>query len=290
MNWQVIVRNQWFQLCLAAALCSAGAGIYDLATSTPKNSSPSPGPTPVQYITPRPSLNPSPVFAQLRAKNAGHWIVDASGAGDSDSRNLSQVVGSAANGDTVTIRPGRYEASLVINKDLAFIGAGTSPADTMIFVNRDQLNVVHIEAGHVTFSNLQIEQDFNTSFAALYCASQAHVELTNCLVTSKSAYSVSVGDDARLDARDSAFSSSAIGYGLIFSGRAHGTTTRCNIAGNKFGLEVENQSRVQVDDCTFQYNGDQNGYGIVTSVDGSGATLEVTRSNFLQNSAGIYAQ
>jgi len=146
MNWQVIARNQWFQLCLAAALCSAGAGIYDLATGTSKNSSPIPAPTPVQYITPRPSVNPSPVFVQLRAKQAGYWIVDQSGAGDSDSRNLSQVVGSAATGDTITIRPGRYEASLVLNKDLAFIGAGTSPANTLIFFNRDQVNVVHIEA------------------------------------------------------------------------------------------------------------------------------------------------
>jgi Right handed beta helix region len=290
MNWQVIVRNQWFQLCLAAALCSAGAGIYDLATGTPKNSSPIPGPTPVQYITPRPSLNPSPVFVQLRAKNAGHWIVDASAAGDSDSRNLSQVVGSAANGDTVTIRPGRYEASLVINKDLAFIGAGTSPADTVIFINRDQLNVVHIEAGHVTFSNLQIEQDFNTSYAALYCAQRAQMELANCSVTSKSTYGVSVGDDAQFDARDSAFSSSEIGNGVSYFGRAHGTVTRCRITGNKFGLDVENQSRVNVDSCTFQYNGDQNGYGAATNADGSGATLEVAQSNFSQNSAGIYAQ
>jgi Right handed beta helix region len=290
MNWQVIVRNQWFQLCLAAALCSAGAGIYDLATSTPKNSSPTPGPTPVQYITPRPSLNPTPVLAQLRAKNVGHWIVDASGAGDSDSRNLSQVVGSAANGDTITIRPGRYEVSLVINKDLAFIGGGASPAETMIFFNRDQLNVVHIEAGHVTFSNLQIEQDFNTSFAALYCVQRAHVELANCSVTSKSTFGVSVGGDAQFDARDSAFSTSEIGNGVSYYERAHGTVTRCRITGNKFGLDVENQSRVNVDGCTFQYNGDQNGYGGPTNVDGSGATLEVEQSNFSQNSAGIYVQ
>jgi hypothetical protein len=290
MNWQAILRNQWFQLCLAAALCSAGAGIYDLATLPSKSSPPIPAPSPAQYATPRSSVNPVPAFVPLRAKKAGHWIVDASGGNDSDSRNLSQVVGSAANGDTVTIRPGRYEASLVINKDLAFVGEGSSPANVLISFNQDQLNVVHLEAGHVTFANLQIEQDFNTSFAALYCAGQARVELTNCSVISKSAYSVSVGDDAQLDARDSAFSSSEIGYGVIFSGRAHGTMTRCNIMGNKFGLEVENQSRVQVDGCTFQYNGDQNGYGVVASVDGSGATLEVARSNFLQNSAGIYAQ
>jgi hypothetical protein len=290
MNWQVLLRNQWFQLCLAAALCSAGAGIYDLATVPAKNSPPYPPPSPGQYVTPHPSANPSPAFVQLRAKKAGHWIVDASGAGDSDSRALSQVVGSAANGDTITIRPGRYEASLVIGKDLAFVGEGTAPANALIYFNQDQFNVVHIEAGHVTFSNLRIEQDFNTSFAALYCAKQAHIELTNCTVTSKSAYSVSVGDDTQFDARDSAFSSSEIGYGVIYSGRAHGAMTRCHIFGNKFGLEVENQSRVTVDSCTFQSNGDQNGYGIVASVDGSGALLDIARSNFLQNSAGIYAQ
>jgi hypothetical protein len=157
-------------------------------------------------------------------------------------------------------------------------------------LNQDQLNVVHIEAGHVTFTNLQIEQDFNASFAALYCVRQAHVELTNTAVTSKSTYSVSVGDDAQLEARDSAFSSSEIGYGVIYTGRAHGVMTRCHIFGNKFGLEVENQSRVSADSCTFQYNGDQNGYGIVADVDGNGATLDIARSNFLQNSAGIYAQ
>jgi hypothetical protein len=290
MNWQAILRNQWFQLCLAAALCSAGAGIYDLATLPAKNSPPVPAPSPAPYSTPRPSVNPSPAFVQLRAKKVGYWIVDASGGGDSDSRDLSQVVGSAANGDTITIRPGRYEASLAITKDLALIGEGTSPANVLIFFGQDQSNVVHIEAGHVTLTNLQIEQDFNGSFATLYCAKQAHVELANCSVTSKSTYSVSVSDEVQLDARDSAFSSSEIGAGVSYYGRAQGAMTRCNILGNKFGLQVENQSRVNVDSCTFQYNGDQNGYGVVATVDGSGATLDIARSNFLQNSAGIYAQ
>jgi hypothetical protein len=67
-----------------------------------------------------------PAVVQLHAKKTGHWIVDASGDADSDSRDLAQVVGSAANGDTITIRPGRYEASLVISKDLALVGEGTA--------------------------------------------------------------------------------------------------------------------------------------------------------------------
>ncbi len=291
MNWQVILRNQWFQLCLIAALCSAGAGIYDLATILTKNPPvPTPFPSPASYMTPHQSVAPSPTFVQLRAKKAGHWIVDASGAADSDSRDLVQVVGSAAAGDTITIRPGRYEASLVINKDLALIGEGTSPGNPLIFSNRDQYNVVYAQGGHLTFSNLRIEQDFNATFAAFYCGKQAHVELTNCSIASKSAYSVSVGDDAQLDARDSFFTSSEIGYGILYSGRARGTVTRSNITGNKFGLEVQNQSHVKVDSCTFQYNGDQNGYGVVMNVDGGGATLDVARSHILQNAAGIYAQ
>jgi hypothetical protein len=282
MNWQAILRNQWFQLCLAAAICSAGAGIYDLAAGSSRNPlpTPSPSPSPPPYVT--------PPLVPLIAKQAGHWIVDASG-GDSDSRDLAQVVASAANGDTVTIRPGRYEAMLVINKDLAFVGKGSSPADTLIFFNQDQLNVIDVEAGHVTFSNLQIEQDFNTTFAALYSGKQAHLELTNCSVTSRSTYDLSVGADVQLDARDSAFSSSDIGYGVVFQERAHGTLTRCNIMNNKFGLQVQNQSHVQVDGCTFQYNGDQNGYGNVAGVNGSGATLDFTRSNFLKNSVAVCA-
>jgi hypothetical protein len=300
MNWQAILRNQWFQLCLAAAICSAGAGIYDLATEGSKNSAPytAPTPSPLPYlkppspaesVAPPPSDNQSPPIARLRAKQAGHWIVDASGGGDSDSAELSQVVESAANGDIVTIRPGRYEASLVISRDLAFVGQGSSPADTLIYFNRDQANVVRIEAGHVTFADLQIEQDFNSETTAFVCAKQARVELTNCSVTSKSTYGVSVGEDVQLVARDSAFSSSETGYGVIFQGRSRGTMTRCNIRGNQYGLEVRDQSHAQVDSCTFQHNGDQNGYGEVAAVIGSGAILNVTGSNFVQNSAAIYA-
>ncbi len=288
MNWQIILRNQWFQLCLVAAVCSAGAGIYDLATMSSTNPLPTPIPTP--FITPRPSVAPVPFVAQLHAKKPGHWIVDASGGADSDSHDLAQVVGSAANGDTITIRPGRYEASLVINKDLALVGEGTPPANPLIFSNRDQVNVIDVEGGHVTFFNLRIEQDFGTTFAAFYCGKQARVEVATCSVTSKSSNNVSAADDAQLDARDSFFRSSEIGSGVLFLGRAHGTVIRSNVSGNRIGLEAQNQAQLKVDSCAFQNNGDQNGYGAAATVDGSGATLEVARSHFSQNAAGIYAQ
>ena len=243
MNWQPILRNQWFQLCLVAAVCSAGAGLFDLATIPGKQPPPTLLPTP--YITPRPSAAPVAAVVQLHAKKSGHWIVDASGAADSDSRDLYQVVGSAVSGDTITIRPGRYEASLVINKDLALVGEGIAPANPLVFFNRDQFNVVDVEGGHVTFSNLRIEQDFNTTFAAFYCGKQARVEVANCSVTSKSTNNVSVADDAQLDVRDSFFRSSEVGYGMLFLGRAHGTVTHSNFIGNRIGLEAQNQSQRQ---------------------------------------------
>ena len=150
--------------------------------------------------------------------------------------------------------------------------------------------MVDVEAGHVTFSNLRIEQDFNTTYAAFYCGKQARVEIANSSVTSKSTNNVSVADDAQLDVRDSLFRSSEIGCGILFLGRAHGTVTHSNIIGNRIGLEAQNQAQVKVDSSSFQNNGDQNGYGAMISVDGSGATLNVERSRFYQNAAGIYAQ
>ena len=280
MNWQVILRNQWFQLCLVAALCSAGAGIFDLAPiSTPPN--PTPSPTPYSS----PSKPPSPAsLAQLHPKTSGHWIVDASGAADADSGNLQQVVASAAQGDTVTIRPGRYEAGLLIEKDLTFVGEGTSPTTPLIFSNRDRSNVIEIQSGHVNLSNLQVEQDFNADFAALFCGKQSHVELSHCSVTSKGVFGAAATEDAQLDVSDSSFSSSQIGNGLVYQGRAHGAVTRTNFFGNRSGLAVENQSRVTVDSCTFRDNGYQQINANTVYVGGSGATLEVARSAFLNNS------
>jgi hypothetical protein len=280
MNWQVILRNQWFQLCLVAALCSAGAGIFDLATlSTPPN--PTPSLTP--YSSPSKPPSPAPL-AQLHPKTSGHWIVDASGAADADSGNLQQVVASAAQGDTVTIRPGRYEARLLIEKDLTFVGEGTSPSTPLIFSNRDRSNVIEIQSGHVNLSNLQVEQDFNADFAALFCGKRSHVELSHCSVTSRGVFGAAATEDAQLDVSDSSFSSSQIGNGLVYQGRAHGAVTRTNFFGNRSGLAVENQSRVTVDSCTFRDNGYQQINANTVYVGGSGATLEVARSAFLNNS------
>jgi hypothetical protein len=293
MNWRAILRNQWFQLCLVAALFSAGTGLFDLATMPGKNPTPTPAPFPTPTpINNRPQVTPAPApaFVQLHAKKAGHWIVDASGGADADSRNLAQAVDSANGGDTITIRPGSYEVALAIQKDLVLVGEGIAPANPLIFFNQDQRNVINISGGHVTLSNLRIEHNINNNFAALYCGKQCQVELTNCSVFSKATYTVSAGDDAQLDVRTSLIGSSEIGYGIYYFGRSRGSVTGSNVVGNKFGLEVQNESHVTANDCTFQANGDQNGYGTVIDVSGSGATLEVSGSHFLQNVAGVYAQ
>jgi hypothetical protein len=290
MNWQVILRNQWFQLCLVAALCSAGAGIFDLATiSTPPNPTPSPTPptpSPAPYSSPSKAPSQAPL-AQLHPKISGHWIVDASGAADADSRNLQEVVDSAAQGDTVTIRFGRYEASLGIDKDLTLVGEGTSPSAPLLFSNRDQSNVIRVFSGHVTLSNLQIEQDFNAVFAALFCGNQSHVELSHCSVTSNGTFGAVVNDDAQLDVSESSFGSSSIGNGLAYIGRAHGTVTHTSFMNNRYGLDAQNQARVTVDSCTFRDNGYQQNNGNAVNVAGSGATLEVARSAFLNNSPAV---
>jgi hypothetical protein len=279
MNWPGLLRNQWFQLCLVAALCSAGAGIFDLATN-----SGIPPPPPPPSPTPQPTAVPTPMFTKLHAKKPAHWLVDASGAADADSGDLAQVLNSIDKGDTVTIRPGKYEAALVIQVDVALVGEGNLSTYPEIFFGGDTYNVINCQAGHLSLSNLRIEQNSTAQPASLYCGNQSQVVMNNCFVTSRGLHNVSVEDDARLDARDCRFKSSEIGFGLVYLGRSQGTVTHCTILGNKWGLDILNQARVTVDNCTFQENGTQKGEGFAICVSGGGAIANVQSSHFLGNS------
>jgi hypothetical protein len=106
-------------------------------------------------------------------------------------------------------------------------------------------------------------------------------------VTSKGLVGAAATEEAQLDVSDSIFRSSPIGNGLVYQGKARGAVTRTNFSDNRSGLQVENQSRVTADSCIFRDNGYQQFHANAVYVGGSGATLEVARSSFLNNSPTV---
>lgn len=291
MNWRSVLSNQWFQLCLTTAICAAGAGLYDLSQTTSHlvtRASPTPsqlaaGPTPTSTAS-RP-----PDVSRLHAKTRGHWIVDSAGAPDADGQDLNQIVASANNGDTISIRPGTYQVSVVIDKDLILTGTAELAQGPVIEGQGEKSNVFNVSGGHVIFSNLRIEKDVDDALAAIYCGNEASVDLVNCAVSSKGLYCVAAHGDSQLTVRGCSFRSSNVGHGVEYFERSHGNVLDSQFIENKWGLVSIDQSQVELNNCTFERNGDSKGFGSPTAVEGSGATIDIKNSRFEHNTGAIGA-
>lgn len=154
MNASALARDGWMQSFAAAALISGALTVHGLlspgapALVAPDGSSPAPaaaaldvaptgaaqGPSLEAILEQRrravaegvgvsgaaaPAASPSPAAPaqpKLQARTPGRWVVDAAGAAGSDTRSLAAALASAADGDTIVVRPGTYDESLKVAK------------------------------------------------------------------------------------------------------------------------------------------------------------------------------
>ena len=285
MDFRALLQNQWFQLCLLVALLSGGASVFNLAKPGPLPPAP-PGPTPL----PRPSPQPAPTtsFSKLKPKTAGRWIVDASGAGDADSRTLAMVIANVSDGDIVTVRPGDYFEGIVLTKNVRLVGQPSG--NTAPTLHAQGVNTVEINAKNVGLENLRLEQDTPGDRKTLRVAGGSQVELVNCQLRSKSTFCATVTDNATLTARDCLFQSVNGGSALQFENDAHGNLTRCTFSQSRWGLAAAQRAQVEAADCTFQNLGLPTGGGATLAVEGGKAEINARRCRFTGNTAGILAK
>ena len=297
MNWRAVVSNQWFQLCLMAAICSGSAGIYDLSKTRPYPigagsggaGSPSPARSAAGLPTSTSSASRGLEVPRLHAKTPGHWIADSAGAPDTDGQDLNQILASADNGDTISIRAGTYQVSVVIDTDLTVAGMGDPAQSPIIQSKTEKSNVFNVSGGHVTLSNLRIEKAGADVSAAIYCGNESRVELVNCSVSSQGLYCVAVRGDCQLNARGCSFRSANVGHGIEYFERTHGNLLDSQFIENKWGLVSVDQSHVNLDNCRFEKNGDSKGFGCPAAVEESGATLDIKNSRFEHNTGAVGA-
>jgi hypothetical protein len=282
IDWQSLAPNPWFQMCALVAVLSGGTTIYNL-TQHPApiggggGDTPAPNPAPISITTPP----PAPV---LKAKTAGHWIADANGASDADSRDLRTVAANLADGDSVTLRAGNYQGGFNVTKSVHFIGQGANLAAVSIHASFQ--DTVTVSGKNVSFENLTISLDSaGDQLHALHCVGASHVDLSRSLIDSKAVFGALVSDNASLDARDSTFQTAGAGCGLDFESNAHGSLLRCAFLSNRWGLQALNAARVQMTSCSFQNNGMFNGDGWILGVQGDQAHIDVNQCQFTGNMA-----
>jgi parallel beta-helix repeat protein len=286
IDWQSLAPNPWFQLCALVAVLSGGTTIYNFAQHPDPiggggGGTPPPGPPPISIATP----TPAPV---LKAKTHGHWIVDANGASDSDSRDLRAVAANLADGDTVTLRPGSYQGGFNVAKSVHFVGQGGNMGAVSIHSNAQ--DTITVSGKTVSLENLTLALDSpGDQIRTLHCVGTSHTELNHDIVESKARIDALVSDHASLDAHDSTFQTEGGGCGLKYEGNAHGALLRCAFSSNRWGLEALNAAQARATSCSFQSNGMPNGDGVVLAAAGAQARIDADQCQFTGNTSPVLA-
>jgi Right handed beta helix region len=282
MKWRALLQNQWFQLCLLVAVLSGAATIYNTVKLTPPSgtaSRPSPSSTPP----------PLPSVRKIRPKKSGQWVLDASGARDSDSKDIQVVAASLTEGDVVTVRPGTYTGSCEIAMSARFIGPPPGTDVATIRSVEPKRAGISISGKKVSLENLSINLEAPGDAAVVRIVGASQVEMTNCSTSTQAKFGVYVHENASLTAENSHFQASGMGCCLKYEGTSRGSLRRCTFSGGQWGLEATNAAQIEASNCTFQKMGLANGHGNTVSVLGERASAKLDTCEFTDNTATIFA-
>ena len=259
MKWRALLRNQWFQLCLLVALLSGATTIYNTVNVKSTSSS---------GAASRPSSTPPPV-RKISPKKPGQWILDASGARDSDSKDIQIVAASLTEGDLVTVRPGTYTGSCEIAVSARFVGPAPGTGIATIRCVEPKRAGMSISGKKVSLENLSINLDCSTSTQAKF--------------------GVYVHENASLTAENSHFQASGKGCCLKYEGTSRGSLGHCTFSGGQWGLEVNDAAQIEASNCAFQKLGLANGNGNTVSIMGEHASAKLDTCEFTENTATVFA-
>lgn len=104
-----------------------------------------------------PSLGGSGVQKTISSKTPGKWIVDISKAADADTDDLALALASVAAGDSVSVRPGVYKGTFIIDK--AVTVSGTGPTADAVVLQGSQAQTVSLAGAAATLRNLSVRHE-----------------------------------------------------------------------------------------------------------------------------------
>ncbi len=231
----------------------------------------------------------------------GRWVVGGDGGPGVNCTSLGEAVSRAAEGDTIVLRPGTYEVSVLTSKPLTITGGGSSPEEVQL---TNSLNPTFaIDGGRMVMENLTIANASQVDYWAL-SVTRAALVLRNVNVKS-SGKGVKV-QDADLEASDCEFEA---GAALSVAGKSKAKLTGVSMTGSVLGVSVQDSlADLQLDGCHISGGG---GAGLRVSdgawarvngttisgnryagiMVGSGAEVRVSKSQLTGNGeCGVYIE
>lgn len=231
-NWAV---NSW-------ALALGVISIDDLKTLERQSSAetpkvpPSVAPKVTQSAAP---ATTAPKTPRIQAPSPSAIIVSQDGSGNFIS--INQAVRAAASGARILVRPGLYEESLTIDKQIEIVGDGAF--NTIVLISRNS-SCISMQTDRAIVRNLTVQCAAGNADIKAFAVDITHGEVTlqNCDIVSNSLACVAVrGRTANPLIRDCRIHDSANG-GISFFDSAAGTIEECEIYRNQNANVVIAQS------------------------------------------------
>lgn len=223
-----------------------------------------------------PVQQPAPAEAKpADKKTPGRLVVSADAGPGVNFTKLSEAITSASDGDTITLRPGKYETSVLTSKSLTITGGGSSPEDVELTYSVNP--TFALDGGHMVMENLTIA---NTSQVDYWAVSVTRASLVLRNVNLKSTVKGLKVQDGDLDASDCDIDSTA---GISVSGKSTVKLNGVSVTGRVIGISVEDSATdVQLDGSHISGGG---GAGLRAS---NGAWVKINSTTISNNRyAGI---
>ncbi|MBV8212713.1 MAG: right-handed parallel beta-helix repeat-containing protein [Verrucomicrobia bacterium] len=284
LDFRVLVRNQWFIVSSLVGLVALGATMVDVFTGKFGSSS-----TTNQSQNSNQAGNqvtPQPQRVVSKPKHGRQWVLDSTGAGDSDAKDFSQIINSLEDGDTVELRAGSYNGPLTLAKSVVITGDTDQKTGARASIRYSGGTGCAITGGQVTFQNLDFSETSEGGSVLVSVSLQSVVQINNCNLVSRGSNCVGSSDNAQLTLQDSSLRTLGKGYGCYVKGNAKATIERCNFEENLGCVDCVEAGSVVINDCKFQNNITDSKDAFLILQAGTGSS-EVNRCTFTENTTAI---
>ena len=277
-DFGALVRNQWVIVCSLVglvALCTTVVDVFtgkfgsSTVTQNQNNNQTTNQATPQQQVVSKP-------------KHGRQWVLDSTGAGDSDAKDFVQILNGLQDGDTIEVRAGSYDGPLTLAKSVVVTGDTDQKTGARASIHYSGGNGCAITGGQVTLQNF----DFSETSEGGSVGSQSVVQIKNCNLVSRGSHCVGALENAQLTLQDSSLRTLGKGYGCYVKGNAKATIERCTFEENLGCVQCTEAGSVVINDSKFQNNITSSKDAFLVLLSGTGSA-EVNRCTFTENTTAV---
>ena len=281
-DFGALVRNQWVIVCSLVGLVALCTTIVDVFTGKFGSS------TVTQNQNNNQATNQASPQQQVvsKPKHGRQWVLDSTGAGDSDAKDFVQILNTLQDGDTIEVRAGSYDGPSTLAKSVVVTGDTDQKTGARASIHYSGGNGCAITGGQVTLQNFDFSETSEGGSVLISAGSQSVVQIKNCNLVSRGSHCVGALENAQLTLQDSSLRTLGKGYGCYVKGNAKATIERCTFEENLGCVQCIEAGSVVINDSKFQNNVTNSKDAFLVLLSGTGSA-EVNRCTFTENTTAV---